>query len=77
MPSPLRVVQMSKFVGVTDNSLRHCASCLKGLQRLNVRGTSCSQEGLLKFRTQRPDVAIECDYDLQVGPDSSSCAENI
>lgn len=72
----MRVIQMCNYVGVTDTSLRHCASCLKGLQRIDVSGTSCTQAGVLKFKSQRPDVVIESDYNLEVEPDSSTSVEN-
>lgn len=68
----MRVIQMCNYICVTDTSLRHCASCLKGLQRINVKGTSCTQAGVLKFKTQRPDVVIECDYNLEIDPETSS-----
>uniref|UniRef100_A0A1B6LU86 F-box domain-containing protein n=1 Tax=Graphocephala atropunctata TaxID=36148 RepID=A0A1B6LU86_9HEMI len=66
LPSPLRVIQLHKYVTVTDTSLRHCASCLKGLEKLDVRGTSCSQTGVIEFKSQRPDVIIESDFQLEV-----------
>lgn len=66
----MRVIQMCNYVGVTDTSLRHCASCLKGLQRIDVSGTSCTEAGVIKFRSQRPDVIIESDYNLDVAESS-------
>uniref|UniRef100_A0A1B6GBK3 F-box domain-containing protein n=1 Tax=Cuerna arida TaxID=1464854 RepID=A0A1B6GBK3_9HEMI len=78
LPSPLRVIQLLNYRTVTDTSLRHCASCLKGLQRIDVRGTSCSQAGVIKFKSERPDVTIMSDFNLEVEAeaDAGSSVDN-
>ncbi|XP_054275401.1 uncharacterized protein LOC128994700 [Macrosteles quadrilineatus] len=67
MPSPLQVVELCNYVTVTDTSLRHCAQCLKGLKLLNVKGTSCTERGVITFKNARPDVEIISSFDLEVG----------
>ncbi|KAG8282924.1 hypothetical protein J6590_025409 [Homalodisca vitripennis] len=75
LPSPLRVIQLLNYRTVTDTSLRHCASCLKGLQRIDVRGTACSQAGVIKFKSERPDVTIMSDFNLEVEVEAEAEAD--
>lgn len=64
--SALQVLELCNYTYVTNTSLRHCASCLKHIKRVNVKGTSCTQEGVLKFKAERPDVVIVSNFDLEL-----------
>lgn len=74
-PSSLSVIELCNYRSVSDTSLRHCASCLKGLKRLNVRGTSCSLKGVLDFQSKRPDVVITSDFGPDLSADTGSNEE--
>lgn len=64
--SALEVLELCNYTYVTNTSLRHCASCLKHIKRVNVKGTSCTQEGVLKLKSERPDVVIVSNFDLEL-----------
>lgn len=75
-PSSLSVIELCNYKKVTDTSLRHCASCLKGLKQLNIKGTACTLKGVIDFKSKRPDVVITSDFDSELAADSGSNEEN-
>ncbi|XP_075228640.1 uncharacterized protein LOC142328646 [Lycorma delicatula] len=70
--SGLETLVLRNYRSVTDISLKHTASCLPNLKYLDVRGTSCTQNGVSDFKRCRPDVELLTDFNNNLLLESTS-----